>query len=70
MSRHVPRPAYQHEPHDPISTKAMPWLVRCRWCGLVYLRNEFSRRCVKAGCNNADHPDFPKWRAAARLEVP
>lgn len=54
---------YKYEGHSPATSKKMPWLLRCKFCGLVYLKNEFTKRCIKAGCNHKDHPEYRKWRA-------
>ncbi len=35
-------------PHQPQAVKRLPWPV-CRGCGLVYLRNEATRRAIKRG---------------------
>ena len=36
-------------PHETKRIKGLPWLV-CRYCGLVYLRNDLTRRAISAGC--------------------
>lgn len=56
---------YTYEPHKPITTKAAPWLTRCAFCGLVYLKNDITRWCIKVGCNNRDHPHYRARMAAA-----
>jgi len=34
--------------------------MRCRWCGLVYLKNDVTFYAVKWGCNHTLHPDWKK----------
>ena len=36
------------ETHSPVKMKRLPWLV-CRYCGLVYLKNDATRRAIKRG---------------------
>jgi hypothetical protein len=48
---------YSYEAHSPVKVKQLPWPV-CRHCGLVYLKNEFTRWCIGKGCNNSYHPEF------------
>lgn len=52
---------YKYEKHEPVKRRWAPW-VMCKWCGLIYLNNDFTRWCVKMGCNNAAHPDHKKAR--------
>jgi hypothetical protein len=47
-----------HRP-GPSGVTGLPWPV-CVYCGLVYLRNPFTAWAIKKGCNNADHPEFPR----------
>jgi hypothetical protein len=54
---------YTYEAHSPQKRKNIPWPI-CKYCGLVYLNNDFTRWAVKMGCNNNDHPGY----AAARLK--
>lgn len=37
-------------PHNPGKLRGLPWLV-CKCCGLVYLRNEATRKAISAGCD-------------------
>lgn len=55
-------PAFVLDPHSPRKIKGLPWVV-CRYCGLVYLHNDFTRWCVRMGCDNQNHPDYQRWRA-------
>jgi hypothetical protein len=52
---------YSFEHHSPIPLKGNPFLY-CRYCGLVYLKNEFTRWCIKKGCNHEYHPQFKQKR--------
>jgi hypothetical protein len=38
----------KYEPHTPINVRWMPWLM-CRYCGLVYLKNDATRKAIKQG---------------------
>lgn len=51
---------YTFEPHSPQRRRGMPWLV-CKFCGLVYLRNDFTRWAIKKGCRNSAHPGRRRW---------
>lgn len=45
---------YEYEAHEPVKKyRSIPWLV-CKWCGLMYLRNEPTRKAIKLGCNWRD----------------
>lgn len=35
--------------HEAIKYRLIPWLV-CRFCGLVYLRNEATTRAIRCPC--------------------
>lgn len=37
------------ESHSPKKMKNIPWLV-CRYCGLLYLKNDITRKAIKEGC--------------------
>ena len=59
MSKEV----YKFESHvsTPMGGK-LPWRY-CKHCGLVFLKNDISRLCVKLGCNyylNKDYISY--WR--------
>lgn len=43
---------YTYEAHVPIKSRAYPWL-RCRYCGLLYLKNEVTQLAIRLGCNHA-----------------
>lgn len=43
-----PPGALRLEPHSPKALKRFPWLV-CSGCGLVYLRNEATRKALRSG---------------------
>lgn len=45
---------YSYEQHSPTKMKSIPWLV-CKYCGLVYLKNELTSWAIKMGCNSSDH---------------
>ncbi len=55
---------YKIEKHSPGKIKGIPWLV-CKSCGLVYLRNQFTRWSVKMGCYADYHRDYKKMRNRA-----
>jgi hypothetical protein len=49
---------YSYEPHQFVKLyKSIPWLV-CKSCGMVLLRNDFTRWCNKMGCLNEYHPGY------------
>jgi hypothetical protein len=48
---------YEYEPHSPTQMRNMPWLY-CRHCGLLYLKNDFTRWCIKMGCDHKYHPGY------------
>jgi len=50
---------YTYEKHSPIMLRGTPW-VYCKYCGLVYLNNRFTKWCIKKGCNNSYHPEYRK----------
>ena len=52
---------YKFESHSPKKIKGIPWLV-CRYCGLVYGRNQFTRWSLKLGCYANYHIDYNKMR--------
>jgi hypothetical protein len=53
---------YVFEAHDPVKRfKRLSWLV-CKYCGLVYLNNRFTKWSIKKGCNSSDHPDYERMR--------
>lgn len=33
---------------------------RCKYCGLVALRNPLTQWCIDKGCNHEDHPQYEK----------
>ena len=35
----------------------LPYLI-CSKCGLISLKNEFSRWCIQQGCDYQSHPQF------------
>lgn len=52
---------YSYEKHAPVPLKGNPYLY-CKYCGLVYLKNDFTKWCIRMGCNNSYHPLFNKMR--------
>lgn len=51
---------YKFEPHKPrILTKRMRILV-CQYCGLVYLKNNITKWCIKKGCMHGIHRDYKR----------
>lgn len=44
-----PEGAVCRRPHNPRSMKRFPWPV-CRFCGLVYLKNERTKKAIRKGC--------------------
>jgi hypothetical protein len=48
---------YKMEAHHWIAMKGLSYAV-CKKCGLVNLKNELTRWCVKMGCNHDDHPQY------------
>jgi len=53
--------AYKFEAHHFEKRKRIQWQV-CSKCGLIALRNDFTRWAIKKGCNNEDHPEFARRR--------
>lgn len=37
-------------------------IAYCSKCGLVYLNNDFTRWCIKRGCNYSDDPIYAQAR--------
>ena len=35
----------------------IPYLI-CSKCGLIQLKNDFSRWCIQQGCDYQSHPEF------------
>ena len=52
---------YSYEQHAPIPLKGQPYLY-CRYCGLVYLKNDFTKWCIRMGCANSYHPLYKRMR--------
>lgn len=52
---------YSYEKHAPVPLKGTPWLY-CKYCGLLYLKNGFTKWCIRMGCNNDLHPQFMRMR--------
>ena len=48
---------YKFEGHRPVVGKGMKW-PRCKYCGLLYLNNTFTKWCVKMGCRNELHVGY------------
>lgn len=53
---------YKYEQHAPIPLKGTPWLY-CKYCGLLYLKNNFTRWAIRMGCMNRFHPTHNKMLA-------
>lgn len=51
------RQPYKLEPHEFGVTKKLPW-ARCKRCGLLTLRNDFTAWVTRMGCNASDHPEY------------
>jgi hypothetical protein len=43
-------------------TKKIKGIYYCAKCGLVYLNNDFTRWCIKRGCEYDVHADYAKAR--------
>ncbi len=52
---------YKMEGHKPKPMKGLPW-VCCSSCGLLFLKNEFTRMCIKYGCHYDLHAGYKAWR--------
>ena len=49
---------YSFESHKPRKLcKGIPWLY-CPRCGLMYLKNQITRWCIKMGCDYEYHPQY------------
>ena len=46
---------YKMEPHAPVKLRRLPWPF-CRFCGLLFLKNEPTAESIKLGCNWKEHP--------------
>jgi len=44
---------YKKVGHRPIRVKQFPWPI-CSTCGLLYLRNDVTRKSIKRGCEVDD----------------
>lgn len=51
---------YSFEPHKPQPLKGLPWPY-CVHCGLLYLRNDVTKLCIKLGCKNSLHPSIRNY---------
>lgn len=56
----MPSEPYKFEPHA-FASRIVSWPY-CSYCGLVYLKNDFTAWCVKMGCNYKDHPQYKAKR--------
>ncbi len=52
---------YKQEAHRPKPLKGIPWL-RCSSCGLLYLKNDVTKMCIKLGCYYDLHATYKAWR--------
>lgn len=52
---------YTYEAHSPVFLKEASCYY-CRYCGLVYLKNKFTKWCIRMGCNHNYHPQYKKMR--------
>jgi hypothetical protein len=52
---------YEYEAHHADMLKGLPWAY-CIKCGLLYLNNDITRKCIKWGCNSNLHPEYLAWR--------
>jgi hypothetical protein len=52
---------YEYEAHHSVPIKGIPW-VYCVKCGLLYLNNDITRKCIRLGCLAELHPEYKKWR--------
>lgn len=52
---------YKFEKHSPVKSKSFPWMY-CKYCGLVYLKNRFTKWAIKTGCLNEYHIDYKRMR--------
>lgn len=52
--------SYEFDAHKPVILCRRFPIMRCAWCGLVYLKNDITVKAIKLGCNYADHPDWKK----------
>lgn len=59
------REPFKFHPHAPISTKRNPWPTPVPVLRPAVPENDFTRWCLKTGCNNEDHPEFRRRRESA-----
>lgn len=52
---------YTFEAHHAQMMKGLPYAC-CIKCGLLYLRNEITERCIRWGCESSLHPEYIRWR--------
>ena len=52
---------YTMEAHHAGTIKGIPHAY-CVKCGLLYLNNDISRKCVRWGCKSYLHPEYIRWR--------
>lgn len=48
---------YEMENHSWTKSGSFPWEY-CRYCGLIALRNKFTKWAINKGCNNSYHPGY------------
>ena len=54
--------SYKFESHSPEKiSKRIPWLM-CKYCGLIYLNNKFTKWCIKTGCMHELHNGYKLQR--------
>lgn len=51
---------YAFEAHQPVILCRHYPILRCRWCGLVYIKNDVTVYAIRLGCNYADSPEWKK----------
>lgn len=57
---------YTLEPHTWKSVRFFSWPV-CSYCGLVLLKNDFTRWADRMGCNHTLHRDYHREWAKAGI---
>ncbi len=50
---------FKYVPHHPYKLKNTSYIV-CWGCGLLYLKNDITKFCIKNGCEHEKHPMYKK----------
>ena len=58
----TPKEKYKYKPHGPWKDLKGSGRQYCDKCGLMNLKNKFTRWCIDKGCLNDIHPSYQQKR--------